>query len=109
VASLFYTTPTDDGAIAVTCDQCWESVSCPDPWLAAKQITDHDCDQYPAPAHTQHPESALEPEQPALHLLAGLWVASCPTCGFQLATARTQAQCERRGRRRVCPVCHEAA
>jgi hypothetical protein len=33
---------------------------------------------------------------PALHLLHGLWVASCPTCGFQLATARTQARCERR-------------
>jgi hypothetical protein len=28
---------------------------------------------------------------PALHLLAGLWVASCPTCGHQLASARTPA------------------
>jgi len=46
---------------------------------------------------------------PALHLLHGLWVASCPTCGYQLATARTQARCERRGRRRVCPVCTEVA
>jgi hypothetical protein len=26
-----------------------------------------------------------------LHLLHGIWVASCPTCGFQLTTARTQA------------------
>jgi hypothetical protein len=27
---------------------------------------------------------------PALHLLAGVWSASCPSCGYQLATARTQ-------------------
>jgi hypothetical protein len=46
---------------------------------------------------------------PALHLLHGLWVASCPSCGFQLATARSQARAERRGARRVCPVCHEVA
>jgi hypothetical protein len=26
---------------------------------------------------------------PSLHLLAGLWVASRPTCGYQLTTART--------------------
>jgi hypothetical protein len=45
--------------------------------------------------------------QPSLHLLAGLWVASCPACGLQLATARTQARCERRSARRVCPVCHD--
>jgi hypothetical protein len=44
---------------------------------------------------------------PALHLVAGLWVASCPICGFQLATARTQARCERRSARRICPVCHD--
>jgi hypothetical protein len=44
--------------------------------------------------------------QPALHLLHGLWVASCPACGFELATAKSQARCERRVRRRVCPVCH---
>ena len=43
---------------------------------------------------------------PALHLLHGIWVASCPTCGFQLTTARTQARCERRAVRRLCPVCH---
>jgi hypothetical protein len=45
--------------------------------------------------------------EPALHLLAGIWVASCPTCGFQLATARTQPRCERRAARRRCPVCHQ--
>ena len=42
----------------------------------------------------------------ALHLLHGWWVASCPTCGFQLASARSQARCERRAARRRCPVCH---
>jgi hypothetical protein len=47
--------------------------------------------------------------EPALHLLAGLWVASCPTCGFQLTSARTQERCERRAARRRCPVCHEDA
>jgi hypothetical protein len=56
---------------------------------------------HPAPYPT-HP-------QPALHLLHGLWVASCPLCGFELATARSQARAERRGRHRVCPVCHEVA
>jgi hypothetical protein len=42
-----------------------------------------------------------------LHLLAGRWVASCPTCGFQLASAQSQARCERRAARTRCPVCHE--
>jgi hypothetical protein len=56
-----------------------------------------------------HPHPYPTPPQPALHLLHGLWVASCPACGFQLATARSQARCERRARRRVCPVCHEVA
>jgi NAD-dependent SIR2 family protein deacetylase len=53
-------------------------------------------------------DRAANPE-PALHLLAGIWVASCPTCGFQLTTARTQERCERRAARRRCPVCHEDA
>ena len=42
---------------------------------------------HPSPYPT-HPRP-----EPALHLLHGLWVASCPTCGFQLASARTQARC----------------
>jgi hypothetical protein len=42
-----------------------------------------------------HPQPYPTRPQPALHLLHGLWVASCPLCGFQLATARTQARCER--------------
>jgi hypothetical protein len=46
---------------------------------------------------------------PALHLLAGLWVASCPTCGYQLTSARTQQRCERRAGRRTCPICREDA
>jgi predicted RNA-binding Zn-ribbon protein involved in translation (DUF1610 family) len=49
---------------------------------------------------------AVPAPEPALHLLHGLWVGSCPTCGFQLATARSQARCERRAARRRCPVCH---
>ena len=35
---MFYTTPTDDGAIAVTCDRCLQSVGCPDPFAAATAI-----------------------------------------------------------------------
>jgi hypothetical protein len=45
--------------------------------------------------------------EPALHLLGGIWVASCPTCGYQLTTARTQQRCERRAGRRYCPVCRD--
>jgi hypothetical protein len=56
-----------------------------------------------------HPQPYPTRPQPALHLLHGIWVASCPSCGFELATARTQARCERRSRRRTCPVCHELA
>jgi hypothetical protein len=107
---MFYTTPTDDGAIAVTCDLCFASVSCPDPWAAAAEITHHRCDPDPATTHPQQGDPALDGEQPpALHLLAGWWVASCPACGFQLASARSQARCERRAARRACPVCHEVA
>jgi hypothetical protein len=109
VASLFYTTPTHDGAIAVTCDQCWTSVICPDPWAAAAEITHHRCDHDAAIAHPEEDGPGLNGEQPALHLLAGRWVASCPTCGFQLASAASQARAERRSRRRTCPVCYEVA
>jgi hypothetical protein len=42
---------------------------------------------------------------PALHLLHGRWVASCPGCGYQLASARAQERCDRRGHRRTCPIC----
>jgi hypothetical protein len=43
--------------------------------------------------------------EPALHLLGGVWIASCPTCGFQLCAARTQQRVERRSRSRHCPIC----
>jgi hypothetical protein len=75
----------------------------------AAAITHHRCDQDAAIAHAEEASPALDGEQPALHLLAGRWVASCPTCGFQLATARSQARCERRSRHRGCPVCNEIA
>ena len=104
---MFYTTPTDDGTIAVTCDRCWESSSCRDPWAAATAITHHHCDEDTAVAYPGANGPALDGEQPALHLLAGRWVASCPSCGFELASARSQARCERRAARRRCPVCHE--
>jgi hypothetical protein len=57
-----------------------------------------------------HPAPYPTPPQPApaLHLLAGRWVAACPACGIQLAHARSQARAERRARRRVCPVCQAA-
>jgi hypothetical protein len=107
VAALFYTTPTDDGAIAVTCDRCFQSVACPDPWAAAAAITHHRCDQDAATAAAEAP--GLDGEPPTLHLLAGQWIASCPTCGFQLTTARSQQRAERRAARRACPVCNEIA
>jgi hypothetical protein len=47
---------------------------------------------------------------PALHLLDGrTWIASCPSCGYQLATARTQERCEQRAAGRTCPICRPAA
>jgi hypothetical protein len=105
---MFYTTPTDDGAVAVTCDRCYVAVACPDPWAAAAAITHHACDPDPATTHPTDDGLGLD-GQPALHLLAGWWVASCPACGFQLASARSQARCERRAARRTCPVCTEVA
>ena len=47
--------------------------------------------------------------QPALHLLDGWWVASCPDCGYELAQRRDQQQAERAGGRRRCPVCRPSA
>jgi hypothetical protein len=61
---------------------------------------------YPT-ATTSQPTTAPSRPEPALHLLHRVWVASCPTCGFQLATARTQERCEQRAARRLCPVCHQ--
>ena len=107
---MFYTTPTDDGAIAVTCDRCLQSLGCPDPDAAAAAITHHHCDPEAAvPTPEDHRPSVDDERPPALHLLAGLWVASCPSCGFQLAQARSQARAERHAARTTCPVCHEDA
>jgi NAD-dependent SIR2 family protein deacetylase len=47
--------------------------------------------------------------EPALHLRGSVWTASCPTCGYQLATARTQQRVEHRAARRTCPVCRNVA
>jgi hypothetical protein len=63
---------------------------------------------YPSRLGTTDPDTPAA-ATPALHLLAGIWIASCPTCGYQLCTARTQARVERRSRRRRCPVCHQDA
>jgi hypothetical protein len=94
--------------MTVTCDRCLTAVACPDPFAAATAITHHYCDPDPAMSGPQDPGSGLD-GQPALHLLAGWWVASCPTCGFQLASTRSQARCERRAARTTCPVCYEVA
>jgi hypothetical protein len=104
---MFYTTPTEDGAIAVTCDRCLQSVGCPDPFAAAAAITHHHCQPTAAMPNPADGGAALDHQQPALHLLAGWWVASCPACGFQLASARSQARCERKAARTSCPVCVE--
>jgi predicted Zn-ribbon and HTH transcriptional regulator len=42
---------------------------------------------------------------PALHLLHGWWVASCPDCGYELGRSRDQERAERVGERRRCPIC----
>jgi hypothetical protein len=61
----------------------------------------------PYPTATTSPPATEQPPPAALHLLHRVWVASCPSCGFQLATARTQHRCERRAARRACPVCYQ--
>jgi hypothetical protein len=65
--------------------------------------------QSPTPVSPDLHRPGLDPalvREPTLHFLAGIWVASCPTCGYQLTSARTQARCERRAAARLCPVCH---
>ena len=47
--------------------------------------------------------------EPSLHLLAGLWVATCPTCGYQLAEGWRQDRVERKAARRSCPICRDVA
>jgi hypothetical protein len=50
------------------------------------------------PTQPTTPTPAVPAQGPALHLVGGIWIASCPTCGFQLTTARTQERCEQRAR-----------
>ena len=45
------------------------------------------------------------PSEPAMHLLHGWWVASCPNCGYELVQRRDQERAERAGRQRRCPIC----
>ncbi|SRR6266540_2135971 len=107
---MFYTTPTHDGAIAVTCDRCLQSVGCPDPFAAATAIIHHHCQPDAAMTGPEDRGPSANDDRPAaLHLLAGRWVASCPSCGYQLASAQGQARCARRAARTRCPVCHEVA
>ena len=50
------------------------------------------------------------PVQPAaLHLIRGVWIASCPRCGCELAEGWRQDRAERKAARRSCPVCVELA
>jgi len=68
--------------------------------------------QSPTPVSPGLHRPGLDPgpvPPPALHLLGGIWIASCPTCGLQLASASSQPRCERRAARRACPVCHQEA
>jgi hypothetical protein len=61
------------------------------------------------PTQPTTPTPAVPAQEPALHLLGDIWIASCPTCGFQVTTARTQERCEQRASHRRCPVCRENA
>jgi NAD-dependent SIR2 family protein deacetylase len=61
------------------------------------------------PTRPETPAPGLPVQEPALHLLGGIWIASCPSCGYQLTTARTQERCEQRASLRRCPVCRDDA
>jgi hypothetical protein len=69
-------------------------------------------------ASTHHPITTppglrrvgLDPQPaPNLHLHAGWWQASCPTCGYVMAEGRHQSRVERKATRRSCPVCVKVA
>jgi hypothetical protein len=62
--------------------------------------------------HRSYPTQPPTPSAPAappasfaLHLLHGVWVASCPECGRELGRSRDQARAEQAGERRRCPIC----
>jgi hypothetical protein len=67
---------------------------------------------HPTPVSPFLDRPGLDPDpqaEPNLHLLGAVWIAACPTCGYQLATARTQERVERRARSRHCPICRDVA
>jgi hypothetical protein len=59
---------------------------------------------YPTRPATPTPPTAF-----ALHLVHGVWVASCPDCGHELGHSRDQEAAERAGERRRCPICRPEA
>ena len=58
-------------------------------------------------SYPTRPETPTPPAVPpaALHLVHGVWVASCPDCGHELGRSRDQEAAERAGERRRCPIC----
>ena len=44
--------------------------------------------------------------EPALHLLGGVWIASCPTCGWQLTSARSATRTAADGQLALCQGSH---
>jgi hypothetical protein len=110
VAPLFYTTQPTTAPSPSPATNASRRSAAPDPWAAAAAIVHHHCDQDPATARDEDRGLALDEDQPpALHLLAGRWIASSSVCGFELASATSQARAERRSRHRTCPVCHQVA
>ena len=60
--------------------------------------------------HRSYPTRPGTPSAPAappaaLHLVHGIWIASCPDCGHELGRSRDQETAERTGQRRRCPIC----
>jgi hypothetical protein len=43
--------------------------------------------------------------EPALHLAGGVWVASCPSCGFELVLHVSRQRAEEQAAQQPCPVC----
>jgi hypothetical protein len=67
-----------------------------------------------AVSHDRHPlgryRVGLEPAPaPALHLIAGVWVASCSGCGYELVHHVSQQRAEEQAAGRRCPICLEVA
>jgi hypothetical protein len=45
------------------------------------------------------------PPPPAMFLVDGVWIASCPTCGYELVHHVSQQRAEEQAAGRRCPVC----